>query len=148
MNTAYEQGDVVSAIETGRRTDEIHHRVGNVQIWCADGPEPQATSAGPAVRWLHGAAWNTPGTPDQIHRPRHRHLLGASRGVGIRLVRDPGRDSVPAAVLADLLHDWIRSLADRDRSLADLDAPVIAALIRLQADGRLRPHIRARTGEP
>lgn len=33
---------------------------------------------GPAARWLHGAAWNTPGTPEEIHRPRWRHLAGSS----------------------------------------------------------------------
>lgn len=147
-NAGYRHGDVTSVIEPGHGDDQIHHRVGNVQVWCADGPHPVQLPAGPLVRWLHGTAWNTPASTEQIHRPRHRHLLGASRGVGIRLIRHGHHRPVPAEHLAALLHDWIRDLADRDRPLTELDAPAVAALARLQPDVGLRPHVGTGAGEP
>jgi hypothetical protein len=85
-NHGYQDGDTVPSAEPGRGLGEIHHLVGNLQVWCCDGPA--AAPSAPSQRWLHGAAWNTPGTLEEIHRPRGRHLSGASRGVGVRLVRD------------------------------------------------------------
>ena len=35
-------------------------------------PDPVAGGDGPATRWLHGAAWNTPDTPQEIHQARWR----------------------------------------------------------------------------
>jgi hypothetical protein len=49
-NVNYRHGDVTHVLEQGLRHDEIHHRVGNVQIWCADGPHPDELLAGPASR--------------------------------------------------------------------------------------------------
>ena len=145
-NHGYQAGDTVPVTEPGRDPGEIHHLAGNLQAWCCDGPAGNPSA--PASRWLHGAAWNTPATPDEIHRPRGRHLSGASRGVGIRLVRDhAGRQpAATAGQLAAALTGWIRSLASRDRPLRDLDEALAAALS--QADGGLRPHVGAGTGEP
>ncbi|MFF4178404.1 SUMF1/EgtB/PvdO family nonheme iron enzyme [Streptomyces sp. NPDC001750] len=86
-NADYLVGDVCPVAEPGLGDREIHHAVGNVQIWCADGPEqPEAQ---PVQRYLFGAAWNTPSTDEAVTAIRSRYLLGSSRGVGIRLVRDP-----------------------------------------------------------
>jgi len=110
---------------------------------------PAGGSPVPASRWLHGAAWNTPGTPDELHRPRARQLSGASRGVRIRLVRDhAGQPAATAGELAEALTGWIRRLAQRDQPLRDLDEDLAAALAELQADRGLRPHVGAGTGEP
>ncbi|MFD0351713.1 SUMF1/EgtB/PvdO family nonheme iron enzyme [Kitasatospora aburaviensis] len=59
-NTAYAHGDTVPVAEPGRGAGQIHHLVGNVQIWCSDGPG--AGSMEPTRRYLFGAAWNTPAT--------------------------------------------------------------------------------------
>jgi hypothetical protein len=131
-NCAYQAGDTVPAAEPGRSPDEIHHLVGNLQVWCGDGPG--SGPEGPASRWLHGAAWNTPGTLEEIRRPRARHLSGASRGVGIRLVRDGQHSPVRAGELAELLTSWVRGLSRRDRPLRDLDEALPRALAALQAD--------------
>jgi hypothetical protein len=148
-NHGYQAGDTVPVTEPGRGPGEIHHLAGNLQAWCCDGPAGDPSA--PASRWLHGAAWNTPATPDEIRRPRGRHLSGASRGVGIRLVRDhAGRQpAATAGQLAAALTGWVRSLASRDRPLRDLDEALAGALAALsQADGGLRSHVRAGTGEP
>ena len=131
-NHAYQAGDTVPAAEPGRSPDEVHHLAGNLQVWCGDGPD--GTPETPSSRWLHGAAWNTPGTPEEIRRPRARHLSGASRGVGIRLVRDAQHSAVGPRELAGLLTNWVRSLSDRTRSLRDLDEALPRALAALQAD--------------
>ncbi|OLT34379.1 hypothetical protein BJF79_07370 [Actinomadura sp. CNU-125] len=150
-NTGYRCGDVTPVAEPGRRADSVHHLIGNLQVWCADGPN---VAPGPAVRWLHGAAWNTPGTPREVHRPRHRHLTGASRGVGIRLVARPGLTAVPPERIAAALSAWIADL-DTDEPLHLADERLIAALTGLpaqrpahvsQADGRLGAHVRPGTG--
>lgn len=132
-NCAYQVGDTVPAAEPGRPADEVHHLAGNLQVWCGDGPDDAQEA--PASRWLHGAAWNTPGTPEEIRRPRTRHLAGASRGVGIRLVRDGQHSPVSAGELAGLLTGWVRGLSMRDRPLRDLDEALPRALAALQADG-------------
>jgi hypothetical protein len=84
---------------------------------------------------LQGAAWNTPGTPEEIRRPRARHLSGASRGVGIRLVRDGQHSAASPGELAGLLVNWVCGLSDRSRSLRDLDEALPRSLAALQADG-------------
>jgi hypothetical protein len=148
-NCGYQAGDTLPVTEPGRGPGEIHYLAGNVQVWCCDGPA--ACQAAPAARWLHGAAWNTPGTPEEISRPRGRHLSGASRGVGIRLVREHPAGQQPAASaagVADTLMTWVRMLADRDRPLRDLDEALAGALAALQADSGLRPHVGPGTGEP
>ena len=147
-NHGYQAGDAIPVTEPGRAADEIHHLVGNLQAWCCDGPA--VAPSAPASRWLHGAAWNTPGTPEEIHRPRARHLSGASRGVGIRLVRDQtGQPAVTARELATALTGWLGSLAGRDKSLRDLDEALAGRLAALsQPYGGLRPHVGAGPGEP
>jgi formylglycine-generating enzyme required for sulfatase activity len=116
----------------------VHHPVGNVQVWCGDGP--MARFDQPVERWIHGAAWNTPATAEEVNRLRSRHLLGASRGIGIRLVRDVSAPFTGPTVaqVATVLDTWIDSLADRRRTLADLDLGIVAAL---QADVGLRAHV-------
>lgn len=146
-NHGYQVGDTVPVAQPGLGPDTIHHAVGNVQVWCCDGPAVPSEAL--ASRWLHGAAWNTPGTGEEVHRPRGRHLAGASRGVGIRLVRDQSAEPVmPAADIAAAVGAWIRSLADRDRPLRDLDEELARALDALQADRGLRPHVGAGAGKP
>jgi formylglycine-generating enzyme required for sulfatase activity len=142
-NHGYQAGDTVPVTEPGRGPDSVHHLAGNLQVWCGDGPD--ADPSVPLSRWLHGAAWNTPGTAEEVHRPRSRHLAGASRGVGIRLVRGQLAASIPStpAAVADAMRTWIQSLTDRERPLRDLDEALPRALERLQADSRLRAHIPA-----
>lgn len=146
-NHDYQAGDTIPVAQAGLGPAEIHHLAGNLQVWCSDGPD--GTPASPAGRWLYGAAWNTPGTTEEIRRPRGRHLPGASRGVGIRLVRDrPRQPEVAASDIAAAVGAWVRSLADRDHPLRELDERLAQALARLQADRRLGPHIGAGVGEP
>jgi hypothetical protein len=73
---------------------DIHHLADDLRVRCG------GTLPRPAACWLHGATWDTPGTPREICRPRRRHLAGSSRGVGIRLVRDGTRRPASAAELA------------------------------------------------
>jgi hypothetical protein len=146
-NHGYQAGDTVPVAQPGAGPDTIHHLAGNLQVWCRDGPD--GSSSTPAARWLHGAAWNTPGTPEEIHRERSRHLSGASRGVGISLLRGhTGHRAATATEVADTLAAWIQSLADRGRPLRNLDETLAVALAALsESDGGLRPHIGAGTRE-
>lgn len=129
----YRFGDTTPVAEPHRARHQIHHLLGNLQIWCADGP---ATSDEPARRYLFGAAWNTPADPVSVRAERSRHLFGASRGVGIRLVTDEKTttaDELGAWELAQRFNSWIEKLAvpaslgERDRllitSLAGPDLP-------------------------
>jgi hypothetical protein len=145
-NADYQFGDVTPVTEPGQPADEIHHLVGNVQVWCCDGPSAAELHDGPAARWLHGAAWNTPSSREEIHRARHRHLTGCSRGVGIRLVRDHASAKVPATELAALLAGWLTSLGCRTRSLAALDQVLIESL-NSETDVGLGSHVGAGAGE-
>lgn len=146
-NTSYTAGDTVAVAEPGRGPGEVHHLAGNVQVWCGDGPAAEQDQ--PVQRWLHGAAWNTPASREDITRLRSRHLLGSSRGAGVRLARDPGQQSgIAVTELAARLRSWTRALSDRDRPLTDLDQLVIDALCPSQANGGLRPHVRTGAREP
>lgn len=146
-NAAYRYGDVTPVTEPGRSGSDLHYLAGNLQTWCADGPPAGQLNAGPAARWLFGTAWNTPGTAAEMRRPRHRHLLGCSRGVGIRLVRDGTQTPVRARELAARLADWINELGRRDQPLAELDEWLIRALTGSQANAGLRPHVAPGAGE-
>ena len=127
-NAAYSVGDVTPVAEPGSGADAVHHRVGNLQVWCADGPRNEPSWA-PVTRYLHGAAWNTPGTREEVSRPRSRHLLGASRGVGVRLVRDRTTGSgLSLEEIADRLRTWMEDLGQTDRSLREHDQQVISVL--------------------
>lgn len=147
-NANYAVGDVLPAAEPDRPDSAVHHLVGNLQVWCGNGPADDQVR--PLQRYLHGAAWNTPTSRDEITRLRSRHLLGSSRGVGVRLVRDPGRQphGVSAAELARRLQNWLGALDARQWPLPQLDQLVVDALRRSQPDGGLRAHIRAGAGEP
>jgi hypothetical protein len=116
----------------------VHHPVGNLQVWCGDGPP--AAFGQPVERWIHGAAWNTPAAAEEVNRLRSRHLLGASRGIGIRLVRDVTAPFTGPTIgeVATVLDTWIDSLADRGRTLADVGTAIVQAL---QADVGLRAHV-------
>ncbi|RKS06595.1 hypothetical protein DFP74_2234 [Nocardiopsis sp. Huas11] len=127
-NAAYSVGDATPVAEPGSGADAVHHRVGNLQVWCADGPGSEPSWA-PVTRYLHGAAWNTPSSREEVSRARSRHLLGASRGVGVRLVRDrttgPG---LPLEEIADRLRTWMDGLGRTDRCLSEHDQQVISVL--------------------
>ena len=129
INAEYRIGDVLPVTEPGLADDRIHHLVGNVQVWCADGPAPPDVGDTPACRFIYGAAWNTPATIAEIRRTRSRHITGCSRGVGIRLIRD-GRTAMaePAAMIAERLRTAFTMLANRDQRLSKIDADFIAAL--------------------
>jgi Sulfatase-modifying factor enzyme 1 len=146
-NAAYRYGDVTPVTEPGRPAHEIHHLVGNLQVWCADGPAAAHGFDGPAARWLYGVAWNTPATPEEARRVRHRHILGCSRGVGIRLVRDGAQQPAIISNLATLLVGWISSLADRSQPLTGIDERLIRALDASQANAGLGAHVAPGTGE-
>lgn len=145
-NAGYRCGDVTPVTEPGPPPAGIHHLLGNLQLWCDDGPG-QALAGGPAVRWLYGTAWNTPATREAAQQPRWRHILGCSRGVGIRLVRDRVQQPVPVAALAGQLAAWISSLAGRSRPLSEIDQQLIGALAASQADAGLGAHVAAGAGE-
>jgi formylglycine-generating enzyme required for sulfatase activity len=145
-NTSYAAGDTVAVTEPGRGADEAHHLIGNVQVWCCDGPPTEGDQ--PVRRWLHGAAWNTPASRDEVDRLRSRHLLGSSRGVGIRLTQSRGQPpGLTVAELAARLRSWTRALADRERSLPDLDQAVVSALRLSQPDGGLGALVGPSAGE-
>lgn len=146
-NAGYKFAEATSVTEPGLGDGDIHHLVGNLQVWCSDGPDAGDLCAGPAARWLHGAAWNTPGTAEEIHRSRWRHLAGSSRGVGIRLVRDGAQRPATPVELARRLSAWVSSLADRSGPLAAIDERLIRALGSSQPDAGLGAHVAAGPGE-
>jgi hypothetical protein len=137
---------VTPVTEPGMRWTKIHHLLGNLQTWCCDGPDERTD--GPAARWLLGIAWNTPATQQAAQQPRCRHILGRSRGVGIRLVRDGSQQPMRTRELVGRLTAWISSLADRSRPLAEIDEQLNRALDASQADSGLGSHVSAGAGEP
>ena len=146
-NAGYRFTDVTPVTEPGLGDGDIHHLVGNLQVWCSDGPGTAELCEGPAARWMYGAAWNTPGTAEAIHQPRWRHLAGSSRGVGIRLVRDGAQRPAAAGEIARRLSAWISGLSDRVGPLAATDEQLIQALGSSQPDAGLGTHVAAGPGE-
>nr|WP_184080193.1 SUMF1/EgtB/PvdO family nonheme iron enzyme [Nocardiopsis mwathae] len=127
-NAEYRVGDVTPAQESGLGPKAVHHRVGNLRVWCSDGPDDGPDWA-PITRYRHGAAWNTPASRQEVTSRRSRHLLGASRGVGVRLARDTAApDRCPLDEIADRISRWLALLGDRTRPLAELDQEAITLL--------------------
>ncbi|GAA4895784.1 SUMF1/EgtB/PvdO family nonheme iron enzyme [Streptomonospora salina] len=127
-NAEYRVGDVDRVHEPDLGPEAVHHRAGNLQVWCCDGPADAGKQA-PVTRYLHGAAWNTPASRQEITRRRSRHLMGASRGVGVRLVRDSatGRRRSPEEI-ADRVNRWLTRMSEEPRRVADLDREAVALL--------------------
>ncbi|MFJ2414332.1 hypothetical protein [Streptomyces brevispora] len=129
-NSGYAVGDSCPVMEPGLGDREIHHLIGNVQFWCGDGPAlPEAQ---PLQRYLFGAAWNTPSTEDAVSAVRSRYLLGSSRGVGVRLARDPQTTDAArlgAWELAHLLNQWVDAVNESARTTpGGLDRLLISSL--------------------
>lgn len=129
-NSGYVVGDSCPVMEPGRGDREIHHLIGNVQIWCGDGPALPESQ--PMQRYLFGAAWNTPSTEGAVSAVRSRYLLGSSRGVGVRLVRDPHTTDAArlgAWELAHLLNQWVDAVNESARTTpGGLDRLLISSL--------------------
>ncbi|WP_328965707.1 hypothetical protein [Streptomyces virginiae] len=128
-NCDYAVGDTSPAAEPGRGVGQVHHLVGNLQIWCGDGPDQ--SEAAPLERHLFGAAWNTPGTKEEIAAVRSRYLLGSSRGVGVRLVREPDTPAYTALGVFEIAHRLNRWVADLDgpaRPWGELDRHLVTEL--------------------
>ncbi|HJQ08016.1 MAG TPA: SUMF1/EgtB/PvdO family nonheme iron enzyme [Candidatus Saccharimonadales bacterium] len=130
VNANYRVGDVLPAVEPNLPPGVVHHPVGNVQAWCADGPDAAELLAGPAARFMYGIAWNTPATPEELHSQKPRHLTGSSRGLGIQLVRDldAHRTLETAATLAVKLRQALAVLARRNQTLPELEDAFVRAL--------------------
>ncbi|MFE6974762.1 SUMF1/EgtB/PvdO family nonheme iron enzyme [Streptomyces sp. NPDC057682] len=129
-NSDYLLGDSCPVAEPGLGGRTVHHLIGNVQIWCSDGPDQPASQ--PVQRYLFGAAWNTPGTKQAVTAIRSRYLLGSSRGVGVRLVRDAGTTDAArlgAWELAHRLNQWV-DVADSSAPTTPgaLDRMILSAL--------------------
>ncbi|TQN30336.1 sulfatase-modifying factor enzyme 1 [Haloactinospora alba] len=127
-NAEYQMGDVTPVDEPGLGPKAVHHRVGNLRVWCCDGPG-HGTEWAPLTRYRHGAAWNTPASREEVTSRRSRHLLGASCGVGVRLTC--ASSTGPRCSLnevADRLSRWLTLLGDRTRPLSELDREAIALL--------------------
>lgn len=131
INAAYRIGDVVP-VDDKPGDGPLYHPVGNLQVWCANGPTLQQPTA-TVTRYLYGAAWNTPATWAEIRRLRGRlrgrHLTGCSRGVGIRLTRGHlAMRPEPAAAIAARLHIAFGRLGDRAQDLGVLDSGLVRAV--------------------
>ncbi|MFD0352905.1 hypothetical protein ACFVHW_04035 [Streptomyces sp. NPDC127110] len=128
-NCDYIVGDASPVAEPGRGPGQIHHLVGNVQIWCGDGPD--YADDRPMRRYMFGAAWNTPGTKEEILAVRSRRLLGSSRGIGVRLVRESGTGAhagLGAWEIAERLNRWVRNLDGPARPWGELDRRLVTEL--------------------
>ncbi|MFC5668334.1 SUMF1/EgtB/PvdO family nonheme iron enzyme [Kitasatospora misakiensis] len=128
-NAGYRFGDATPVIEPGRDPGDIHHLVGNVQVWCQDGESGGLEF--PLRRYIVGAAWNTPSTRAAVSEVRSRYLLGASRGVGVRLVRDPSiraADEIGAWELAERVGSWVNSLDPTGVPVGYLDQALVTTL--------------------
>ncbi|WP_369185817.1 hypothetical protein [Streptomyces sp. Y1] len=130
-NCGYAFGDTTPVSEPDRGAGQIHHLLGNVQIWCSDGPTTASDT--PLLRHLVGAAWNTPGDARTVNERRARFLLGASRGVGVRLVRDPQDQAggeLGAWEIAQRITGWVGALEEPGRTPGELDRMLVDALTR------------------
>jgi hypothetical protein len=79
-NTFYAVGDTVAVTEPGRGPGEAHHLVGNVQVWCDDGP---------ATELLHCLSAVPIDTSSQGHgRYGHRRLTCLAAHLDHRDVKD------------------------------------------------------------
>jgi formylglycine-generating enzyme required for sulfatase activity len=132
INADYRVGDATAVAEQRiGANDSIYHLLGNVAIWCQDGPAESEQSGGPMKKYFYGIAWNTPSTIEEARAVKSRHITGSSRGIGIRLVRDSAKNYTPEspADIAQSINVSFEALADRTQPLAKLEAQFTARLL-------------------
>ncbi|OGI74193.1 hypothetical protein A2740_02300 [Candidatus Nomurabacteria bacterium RIFCSPHIGHO2_01_FULL_43_16] len=67
---------------------EVNNIVGNLAVWCSDGQKLLSNDPQSMTRYIYGTAWDRPATLKEITKYHFRPLVGNSRAVGIRLVKD------------------------------------------------------------
>lgn len=112
VNCEYMLGDTTPVDESKVDSLGLLDAVGNVAIWCLDGPENQNHQI--KTKFFCGTAWNRAGTVDELKREKSRPIIGTSRGIGIRLVKDDKKrcDQFSPEELATIFREWFAVLED------------------------------------
>lgn len=86
VNSDYRVGDVVAASNKG--TPAIQHLIGNLAVWCSDGPRNNIIDKIIQARFFSGIAWNRVANLHTLTENKSRPAIGSSRSIGIRLIED------------------------------------------------------------
>jgi hypothetical protein len=105
---------------------EVNNVVGNLAVWCSDGKNQLPNDPQSATRYIYGTAWNRPATLREITKEHARPLVGNSRGVGIRLVKDGSSTQISPSELIERLRKIQTILKDNGAfSLHEKDEKII-----------------------
>jgi len=105
---------------------EVNDIVGNLAVWCSDGKNQLPNDPQSVTKYIYGTAWNRPATLQEINKEHFRPLMGNSRGVGIRLIKDVSLKKISLPELIDRLKKIRVILKDNDNfSLREKDEKII-----------------------
>lgn len=129
INAGHRFDDVYPIDSRNYKQGEIHDIIGNLAVWCSDGPKQLPNDPQSSTRYIYGTAWNRPATPREVTKDQSRPLTGNSRAVGIRLVKDSATRAIPFAELADKLQKISPLLQEKkNRPLRERDEAIITLL--------------------
>ena len=104
----------------------MNDAVGNLAVWCSDGQNQMSDDPQSMTRYIYGTAWNRPATLQEITKDHSRPLVGNSRAVGIRLVKDSALNKISFLELIERLKRIQIILRDnQDMSLREKDQKII-----------------------
>lgn len=126
MNAGHKFDDVQPINIDNYTPGEINDTVGNLAVWCADGQKQLHDDPQSATRFIYGTAWNRPQTLHEITKDHSRPLIGNSRAVGIRIVKDPTLTQMSFSEVIEQLRKVQVILEEAsDLSLHDVDQKII-----------------------
>jgi formylglycine-generating enzyme required for sulfatase activity len=126
INAGHRSDDVYPIHSQNYLPGEINDLVGNLAVWCKDGNDQASLDTQSSTRYIYGTAWNRPATLHEITKGHSRPIVGNSRAVGIRLVRDLNTAPISQTELIDRLQSIPKILNDKSgMPLKDRDQAII-----------------------
>jgi hypothetical protein len=103
--------------------------VGNLSVWCSDGPDQKEGDPQSVTKYIYGTAWNRPATTQEMTKGNSRPIVGNSRSVGIRLVQDASTQPMSFEKLVAQIQKIPNILKEHtDKSLRFKDQAIIDLL--------------------
>ena len=126
INAEHKLDDVTPMTTKNCIRGEINDVVGNLAVWCLDGEKHLSGDPQSITRYIYGTSWNRQASLKEITKNHFRPIIGSSRSVGIRLVKDSSTKKITFEELVEKVKNIPVILREKNSlSLCDKDLAII-----------------------